>query len=606
MYVMGLMLPLVWSWTCDHDKLQRSLSARQKPEPLDEFSAQLQVIDRQPIRIKIDATYVDTANPDGLPTCQEVGQNITWAGETYACLEGDLWTKEKSEIVKETFENVRQFLVSTLKVYQIRPWAPVRDRRDYPVPMKEGENVFDADLYVVLYPRPFGEGSRTLASAVYVQQDDLGRPMQGAVNVNLAVIPEKAQNVSTVGDRGFFETALHEICHVLGISGHAIENEWRNMTWVDDNTLNMTIYGRKYIYERKVDGKVMKILHTPKLHELMRERLGIEYFDDNENYPVGVEIEDGGGSGTVGSHWEERVFFTELMVGTTHGYARISDVTLSALEDSGWYDVDHSVAEPLEWGDYRSIRGAKQDEFKDFASGRPVEVWPDHYVAKRIPQHLELGCSFDHRAVGRIQVFANRDCSKKPLGECQYPGFYDPNNTGYYGSETMDYVFVTQPFVNAICAFEAEGTYKHPGYYFGRNSMCARTTLGLKSPGYTCFRMGCDEDGTLSIGVGKEAKQCKGKGDQLQFPNTGYDGYVECPDPDIVCGILGYNGTSSPIPEYTGEDVKNPNKGGGNKGLSLDAWIGIGVGCVGLVAIVVLIIIVIRRHKNMHREQVSA
>ena len=112
--------------------------------------------------------------------------------------------------------------------------------------------------------------------------------------------------------------------------------------------------------------------------------------------------------------------------------------------------------------------------------------------------------------------------------------------------------------------------------------------------------MGCDEDGMLSIGVGKEAKQCKEKGDRLEFPNTGYDGYVECPDPDIVCGILGYNGTSSPIPEYTGKDVRKPSNG-----LGLGAWIGIGVACVAAVAIAVVIGVCTCKSRKKDQEEVS-
>lgn len=598
MFLMGLVLPLMWSWTCDHDELQKSVTVKQGAQLLN--GPQLGV--RKPIRITLDTTYIDTANPYGLETCKEERQIIRWNKLIYVCQKEDVWTKEKMKVIKGTFANVKKYLESTLKVFQIEDWDPNRDYEDYPVPLKEGEKVTGADLYIVLYPRPFGVGSNTLAAALYLNTDSIGRPIQGGVNVNLAAVPKRVQDFSTVGDRQFFEVALHEVCHVLGISDDAFGN-WRNITSTGEgNAVDTPKYTEPIMYTRKVGGKEMKILHTPKLHELMRERLGIEYFDNNEEYPVGVEIEDYGDSGTAGSHWEARVFFTELMTGASIGYARISDVTLCALEDSGWYEVNHSVAEPLEWGDYRSIRGAKQEQFKNFADGKPVEVWPDHYFAEKPPpkEGSSLACTFDHRSVASFSFKSNRECGNNSLEECQYPDFYDPKGTGYYGVPLVDYLLVPTPQEGLKCWARADEnkinmTGAIPGLYFGPNSMCARTTLGLGDlDTHACFRMGCDEEGTLSIGVGKEAKQCKGKGDRLEFPNTKYDGYVECPDPNIVCGILGYNGTSSPIPEYTGEDVRNPyveSPGGGKLGL----WIGVGVGCVVVIVVIAVVVTLVVR-----------
>ena len=128
------------------------------------------------------------------------------------------------------------------------------------------------------------------------------------------------------------------------------------------------------------------------------------------------------------------------MVGTTFGYARISDVTLTALEDSGWYDVDHSRAEPLEWGDYRAIVGATIEDFKDFAIGPPAKSWPDHYVVKtdEVKQYADPpgsesampGCTFDYRATGWVAP-KQRNCENgNSKNECAYPKFYDANNLG--------------------------------------------------------------------------------------------------------------------------------------------------------------------------------
>ena len=50
----------------------------------------------------------------------------------------------------------------------------------------------------------------------------------------------------------------------------------------------------------------------------------------------GAEIEDGGGGGTAGSHFEKRIFMNEFMTGTASKSPIFSAITLALFEDSGW------------------------------------------------------------------------------------------------------------------------------------------------------------------------------------------------------------------------------------------------------------------------------
>lgn len=92
----------------------------------------------------------------------------------------------------------------------------------------------------------------------------------------------------------------------------------------------------------------------------MRNYFGCDSID-------GAELEDGGSSGTAGSHWEKRLFNNECinsfsvtssffiaqnrdMTGSASVNPVFSGLTLSLLEDSGWYRVNYSVADPLFWG----------------------------------------------------------------------------------------------------------------------------------------------------------------------------------------------------------------------------------------------------------------
>ena len=62
----------------------------------------------------------------------------------------------------------------------------------------------------------------------------------------------------------------------------------------------------------------------------------------------GAALEDAGGEGTNGSHWEKRLFLGETMCGTTQDgeTSAVSALTLALFEDAGWYRPDYDVAAP--------------------------------------------------------------------------------------------------------------------------------------------------------------------------------------------------------------------------------------------------------------------
>lgn len=65
---------------------------------------------------------------------------------------------------------------------------------------------------------------------------------------------------------------------------------------------------------------------------------------------IGAPLEDDGGSGTAGSHWEKASFGNEVMTGETVLDYTYSRLTMKTLEGSGWYLPDYTFAETLVWG----------------------------------------------------------------------------------------------------------------------------------------------------------------------------------------------------------------------------------------------------------------
>ena len=62
-----------------------------------------------------------------------------------------------------------------------------------------------------------------------------------------------------------------------------------------------------------------------------------------------VPLEDSGGPGTAGGHWDEEIFNLEFMTGYSDGSRDIySNLTIASTEDLG-YEVNYGPAQPYKW-----------------------------------------------------------------------------------------------------------------------------------------------------------------------------------------------------------------------------------------------------------------
>ena len=63
-----------------------------------------------------------------------------------------------------------------------------------------------------------------------------------------------------------------------------------------------------------------------------------------------VHLENDGGTGTAGSHWERTILGQEIMTGQEQWEAVFSKITFALLKDSGWYQIDYEDADRLDFG----------------------------------------------------------------------------------------------------------------------------------------------------------------------------------------------------------------------------------------------------------------
>jgi len=192
-------------------------------------------------------------------------------------------------------------------------------------------NGVDADLVLlVTVTRDPTSSYIASASACYVDTDT-NRPLVGHVKYNIAYGFDDDTEFN-------FQTqlyiTLHEVGHVLGFSAGLYD------LYIDPNT-NTKLPNP--VITKTVNGVSQYVLTVEPLRTKLRDYFGCPTLE-------GAYIEQQGGSGSTGSHFERRIFMNELMTASATIDTRVSEFFLALLEGTGWYTPDYDMAEPVFWG----------------------------------------------------------------------------------------------------------------------------------------------------------------------------------------------------------------------------------------------------------------
>jgi hypothetical protein len=125
------------------------------------------------------------------------------------------------------------------------------------------------------------------------------------------------------GDREMqVSTMMHEVVHALGFSSSKFR-------FFQDANLNTVPVHHTVVSlgDNGESGMVStNVMNVAKAH-----------YGCNEM--THVEMENEGGAGTMGSHWERRILGDEFMTGAQIREAKVSAFTLAVFLDSGWYNL---------------------------------------------------------------------------------------------------------------------------------------------------------------------------------------------------------------------------------------------------------------------------
>uniref|UniRef100_A0A8C7C5W1 Leishmanolysin-like peptidase n=1 Tax=Neovison vison TaxID=452646 RepID=A0A8C7C5W1_NEOVI len=385
----------------------------------------------------------------------------------------------------------------------------------------DGPGVQDTDFLLYVWvahtSKCRGEPS-VIAYAACCQLDSEDRPLAGTIIYC-------AQHLSSpsLSHSDIVTVTLHELLHALGFSGQLFK-KWRDCP--SGPSVRENCSTRQQVTRRDEWGQLL--LTTPAVSHSLARHLGVP------GASPGVPLEE---EGPLSSHWEARLLQGSIMTATFDGArrTRLDPITLAAFEDSGWYGVNHSVAEELPWGqgsglEFGLVTTCEAGSSDFFCTGSGLGC---HYL------HLDKGsCSSDPMLEGcrMYKPLANgSECWKKENGFP--PGAENPHGEIYHSQSRCFLANLTSHLLR-------EDETRHPSEI--PHPMEAELTG-------RCYLHQCTERGTYEVRAeGTAWVQCL-PGKAIQIP--GYSGLLFCPRGRLCQTFKGTDAVTSPPVSLPPQDL---------------------------------------------------
>lgn len=367
------------------------------------------------------------------------------------------------------------------------------------------------DNDIIIFPiidRYLDDGVDAAASGCFLNKEDY-RPIMGYV------LLRKDYSFTKLNAKEYFiMLLLHEITHIL----------------VFDNFLYDYYIYRNITTTKIINGVNRTFITTPKV-----KNIASQHFNCSDI--IGVELENHGGSGSAGSHWEGRVMLGDYMISTDYHEIVISDITLALFEDSGWYEVNYYTGGLFRFG---KNQGCNFLNTTCLTSGKSNFEW------EFCDNEIDEICSSNNLNRGYCYI-KNYD---KDLDS--YYQYFDDKRKG--GMKFMDYCPVAENYYSEEYYFnsncingekdEIETNYPSSlGFSISENSICIQSSLikssddNLKEYAFKramCHKILCNSNNqTIKVDIGEYIIECPKEGGEMEI--DGYNGTIKCPPYNRVC-----------------------------------------------------------------------
>lgn len=448
------------------------------------------------------------ASYSGAPSCNPQADPPIYGDCWYNCTLDDIAEEDKKLRLRKALEQTADWFRRALSVEPVRgnlrlsgysacgQDGGVQLPREY---VEEG--VANADLVLLVTTRP--TTGNTLAWAVACERDQWGRAIAGHVNVAPRHLTAEAESLLSA-------TLIHEVMHVLGFDPHAFAH-------FRDERKRRRIRVTEQAMDEKLGRMVTRVV-LPRV--IMHSRYHYGAFSENF---TGLELEDGGGRGTSGSHWEKRLLMNEIMTGSVDTRSVVSKMTLALLEDSGWYQANYSMADHLDWG---------HNQGTEFVT-LPCNHWKGAY---RCNSTQFSGCTYNREAEGYCPIV-------NYSGDLPQWARYFPQANKGGQSSLADYCTYFVAYSDGSCTDtnSARAPDGMLGEVRGSNSRCMASSLvrtgfvrGSTTQGNGCYQHRCVNN-SLEVAVDGKWKVCPQAGGPIKY--SGFNGELVCPAYHELCNV---------------------------------------------------------------------
>ena len=422
--------------------------------------------DFSPIKIRVDMTYLKSQN---------------------------ILNDEKLKNLEEIFEEVTGYFKAILSVQKIiieEDLSQYINERCGISKFDLGDNNFD----LLILPKISDDLNKNiLAAGTPCLSLKNHKPIAGIIEINKNLSLEKTNFKYYMKNLLF-----HELSHVLAFHPYFFTN------------LNL-------ISTKNIDGQQYTYINSPKVIEKAKLHFGCDNIK-------GVQLENDGGSGTAGSHWDSRYMLGDYMMATDYSDIVLSDISLALFEDTGFYQVNYYTGGLFRFG---KNQGCAFIAKKCLYNQGKNTLFPNEFCN----ESGKSFCSSSHISKGNCLITTEYSSINKGFR------YFGDKHTG--GLSHADYCPVSYTSITSNnyyflnnCRYGNNG---NEGEIFGEDSLCFESSINNSGMKSTCYKIECDQSSkTFSIYINSKVISCPGEESVLNNP-SGLNGQIKCPDYNLVC-----------------------------------------------------------------------
>ena len=353
------------------------------------------------------------------------------------------------------------------------------------------------------------------ASAVHCNQDTItNRPTAGGMFYAESVVDPTRKNYMDY----LIMLTFHEMTHILVFNDSLYEG------FIDST--GQVIPVAQTVGTQTINGVSRSMITSPKVVATAKSHFGCSKI-------IGMELENQGGEGTAGAHWEMRTMLGDYMIGESYDENVISEISLAFYEDSGWYKTNYYTGGLFRYGKYKGC---------DFLLSKCIVNEKSNFPGTFCTESGARMCTSSRIAKGTCSI---QDSTETV--DAAYKYF----TSGKVGTTNADFCPITASADDAAIYFAQvcfEGLSSLPvslNEVIGADSSCFYSSI--KDPNITeqkaiptnysiCYKHSCDLTAkTLSVTVGTQTISCSRAGGPVDVTVGTSTGKLWCPDYNLIC-----------------------------------------------------------------------